>query len=68
MIFYLAYILCSCTRQYECDNVLDGFLRPGGGFRSDTGSETVPGQFSRVLIFLVWGSFANTAKICTPRK
>ena len=25
-------------------------------------------KFSRVLIFTVWGSFANIAKICTPRK
>ena len=23
--FYLAHILCSCTHQYECDDVLDGF-------------------------------------------
>ena len=36
-ICYLAHILCSCTRQYECDNVLDGCW-------SDTGSEAVPGQ------------------------
>ena len=31
--FYLAHTLCSCTRQYECED------------RSDSGSETVPGQF-----------------------
>ena len=51
--FYLAHILCSCMRtcQYECDNVLDGFWGPGDGCRSDTASETVPGQ-----IFAVWGS------------
>ena len=36
-ICYLAHILCSCTRQYECDNVLDGCWL-------DTGSEAVPGQ------------------------
>ena len=42
--FYLAHILCSCTHQYECDNVLDGFWGPGGGCRPDTGRETVPGQ------------------------
>ena len=41
--FYLAHILCSCTRQ-ECDNVLDGFWGPGDGCRLVTGSETVPGQ------------------------
>ena len=42
--FYLARILCSCTCQYECDDVLDGFWGPGDGCRSDTGNETVPGQ------------------------
>ena len=42
--FYLAHTPCSCTRQYECDDVLDGFWGPGGGCRSDTGSKTVPGQ------------------------
>ena len=41
--FYLAHILCTCTRQYEYDDVLDGFWGPGDGCRSDTGSETVPG-------------------------
>ena len=56
----VVHILCSYTRQYECDDVLDGFRGPGDGCRSDTGSETVPGQ-----IFAVWDSFA---KICTSRK
>ena len=42
--FYLAHILCSCTHQYECDDVLDGFWGPGDGCLSDTGSKTVPGQ------------------------
>ena len=47
--FYLPCILCSCTRQYECDDVLDGFWGPGDGCRSDTGSETVQGQiFARI--------------------
>ena len=40
--FYLAHILCSCTRQYECDDVLDGFWGPGDGCWPDTGSEMVP--------------------------
>ena len=46
IFLFLAHILCSYTRtcQYECDNVLDGFWGPGDGCRSDTGSETVPGQ------------------------
>ena len=61
--FYLAHVLCSCTCQYECDDVLDGFWGPGDGCRSDTGNETVPGQ-----TFAVWSSFANIAKICTARK
>ena len=59
--FYLAHILCSCTRQYEYDDVRGGFCGPGDGCRSDTGNETVPGQ-----IFVVWGSFANIVKNCTP--
>ena len=43
-LFYLAHILFSCTCQYECDDVLDGFWGPGDGCRSATGGETVPGQ------------------------
>ena len=39
-----SHILC----QYECDDVLDGFWGPGDGYRSDTGSETVPGQIFTV--------------------
>ena len=57
--FYLVHILCSCTRQYECDDVLDGFLGPGDSCRPDAGSETAPGQILRVLVFEVWDSFAN---------
>ena len=30
--FYLAHILCSCTRQYECDDVLYGFWGFSLGF------------------------------------
>ena len=37
--FYLEDTLCSCTRQYECVDVLDGFWGPGDGCRSDAGSE-----------------------------
>ena len=61
--FSICDILCSCTRQYECDDVLDGFWGQGDGCRSDTGSETVP-----VQIFAGWDSFANIANVCTPRK
>ena len=65
--FYLAHILCSCTRQYECDDVLDGFWGPGDGCQSDHGWIQVAKQcqdkFSRVLIFVVQGSFANIEKI-----
>ena len=65
-IFYFAHILCKCTSQYECNDVLDGFFSPGDGCRSDTGRETVPGQFSLVIIFgRHWDSFA---KMCTSRK
>ena len=53
--FYLAHILCSCTRQYEYDNVLDGFWGPGDGCRSDTGSETIPGQLFASINFLGLG-------------
>ena len=49
--FYLVHILCSCTRQYECDNVPDGVWGPGDGCRSDTGSETVPGQIFASINF-----------------
>ena len=51
IFFYLAHILCSCTCQYECDDVLDGFWGPGDGCRSDTGSETVPGQIFASINF-----------------
>ena len=66
--FYLSHILCSCTHQYWCDDVLDGFWGLGGGCQSDTGSETVPGQIFATIILAVWGSFTNIAKMCTPRK
>ena len=56
--FYLAHILCSCMRQ--CDDVLDGFWGPGDGCRSDTGSETVPGQIFVCINFRSLGF--------TPRK
>ena len=49
--FHLVRILCSCTRQYECGDVLGGFWGPGDGFRSDTGSKTVAGQFFASIIF-----------------
>ena len=62
----LAHSLCSCMHQYECDDVLDGFCSPGDCCQLDAGSETVPGQF--FVTIAVWGSFANLAKICTPRK
>ena len=42
--FYLAHIPCSCTCQYEWDDVLGSFWGPGDGCRSDRGRETVPGQ------------------------
>ena len=38
-------------RQYECDDVLDGFGGPGDGCQSDTGSETVPGQIFASINF-----------------
>ena len=41
-LFYLVHIVCICTRQHECEDVLGGFLGPGGGCRSDIGSKTVP--------------------------
>ena len=50
-LFYLAHILCSCIRQYECDNVLDGFWDPVDGCRSDIGSETVPGRIFASINF-----------------
>ena len=49
--FYLAHILCSCAHQYECDYVLHGFWDPGDGCRSDTGSETAPGQIFASITF-----------------
>ena len=53
--FYIAHILCSCTRQYECNDVLDGFWGPGDGCQSDHGRIQVTKQcqdkFSRILIF-----------------
>ena len=69
--FYLAHFLCSCTRQYEYDDVLDGFLGTGDGCRSDTGSETVPGQISASIKFRGLGFIREysenlyTAKIST---
>ena len=59
--FYLVHILCSCTRQYECDDVLDGFWGPGDGCRLDHGRMQVAKQcqdkFLRVLIFTVHAGF-----------
>ena len=68
-LFYLEHILCSCMRQYECDDVLDGFWGPGDGCRSDTGSETVPGQINfRGLGFLhKYSENLYTAKISMLR-
>ena len=63
--------LCSCTRQCECDNVLDGFWGPGDGCRSDTGSETVPGlifatfNFHGLGFIREFGENLYTAKIST---
>ena len=47
----LAHFLRSYTRQYECDNVLYGFWGPEDGYRSETGSETVPGQIFASINF-----------------
>ena len=69
--FYLVHILGSCTCQYECDNVLDGFWGPGDGYQSDTGSETVPGQIFASINFHGQGFIRKysenlyTAKIST---
>ena len=52
---YLSHILHSCTGQYECDDVLDGFGGPGEGFQLDTGSKTVPGQIFASIIFCSLG-------------
>ena len=35
---------CVSLSLYECEDVLDGFLGPGGGCWSDSSSERVPGQ------------------------
>ena len=37
--------------QYECDDVFDGFWGPEDGCRSNTGSETVPGQIFTSINF-----------------
>ena len=42
--FYLAHILCSYMRQYECDDVLDGFWGPGNGCWLDHGQIQVAKQ------------------------
>ena len=66
--FYLAHILCSCTRQYECDDVVDGFWGPGNGCRLHTGSEAVPGQIFASFNFRGLGFIRKnlyTAKIST---
>ena len=64
--FYLAHILCSYTRQYECDDVVDGFWGPGDGCRLHTGSEAVPGQIFASINFRGLGFIRK--KNCTPRK
>ena len=62
----------SCTRQYECADVLDGFWGPGNGcWRIHTSSETVPGQIFTSINFRSLGRFiqvANIVKIFTPRQ
>ena len=71
--FYLVHILCysSCMHQYECMSVTM-FLIAFGVQEMADGRIQVAKQcqdrFPRLLIFAVWGSFANVVKICTPRK
>ena len=55
----IAHILCRCTHQYQCDDVLDGFWGPGDGCRSDTGSKTVPNFHKYSFVRSSWDSFAN---------
>ena len=62
------HILCSCTRQYECDMFLMAFRVH---CRSDTSSETVPGQIFSSFNFCGLGFIREynqnlyTAKIST---